>query len=63
MACGASCAGALANDTESEVSMQMDHESFNHKELKPEVMIVDDQEMNREILAMNIDEEFTPVMC
>ena len=29
--------------------MQMEHESFNHKELKPEVMIVDDQEMNREM--------------
>ena len=43
--------------------MQMEHESFDHTELKPEVMIVDDQEMNREILAALIDEEFTPVMC
>ena len=41
----------------------MEHESFNHNELKPEVMIVDDQEVNRAILSMIIAEEFTPVEC
>ncbi|MBQ2517093.1 MAG: response regulator, partial [Desulfovibrio sp.] len=43
--------------------MQMEHESFARKAVKPEVLIVDDQEINRDILEAIIGEEFTPLQC
>ena len=41
----------------------MEHESFARKAVKPEVLIVDDQEINRDILEAIIGEEFTPLQC
>ncbi|MBQ1539561.1 MAG: response regulator, partial [Desulfovibrio sp.] len=41
----------------------MEHKSFVRKEVKPEVLIVDDQEINRDILEAIIEDEFTPLLC
>ena len=43
--------------------MEMEHKSFVRKEVKPEVLIVDDQEINRDILEAIIEDEFTPLLC
>ena len=42
--------------------MQMQQEGLTNAELKHKVMIVDDQEMNREMLAELIGDEFDPVL-